>query len=442
MATALVPSVRRRRTALSRLRPNLHTTPARLRLAAVAILVAALTFGVLGETAATTRRDAARKAATESEPLLLRAVQLHDALSDADATASATFVIGGAEPSTRRRRYMSDIAAASAALAVLGRRTDTSPETAGAVAAIGRELPVYTGLIESARANNRQRLPVGAAYLRRASALMRGRILPAAAHVYTFQGRLLSRRYQSGASAGAVALFFVAALVVIAVLVAVQTYFTRLTHRRLNLPLLAGTLVFGALAAWGLLGLTAERRALLRAQRNGSDPVEVLSAVRALALRAQADEGLSLTARGSGEVSVADFETTLSMLGVSRGGGLLAAARELEAQHGSEADVRRLSHQFDSYQRVHARVLSLESQGAYSAAANLSVGTSGRELLIADSIGRTLDRLIAASQRRFEVAAAEARSAVRGLWLGIPLLTFAGALLGLYGARQRMSEYR
>src|SRR4051794_3704921 len=98
---AAASATARRRSVLGTLRPRVRTTPGRLRLAAVAIVVAALGLGVGGATAATTRRTAARAAATDLEPLLVRSVQLHDALADADATASATFVIGGAEPAAR-----------------------------------------------------------------------------------------------------------------------------------------------------------------------------------------------------------------------------------------------------------------------------------------------------------------------------------------------------
>ncbi len=45
-------------------------------------------------------------------------------------------------------------------------RDPTSPPRSSAIAA---DLPVYSGLMETARANNRQGLPVGAAYVRQAS---------------------------------------------------------------------------------------------------------------------------------------------------------------------------------------------------------------------------------------------------------------------------------
>jgi len=351
------PRPGRLRHRLRAIRPRLATTPGRLRLGAVAIVLGSIGFGLIGATAAATRRDAASTAASQTEPLLVRTVRLHDSLADADATASATFVIGGAEPVARRRRYLADIDEASAALAQIGRDTSTAEERA-AVLSIARDLPVYTGLIDTARADNRQGYPVGAAYLRQASGLMRGRILPAAASIYAVEGRDLENRYRSGVSPAALVTFAGAALVMLTVLVATQAYLARLTHRRLNLPLVAATVVLLAVAAWGLLGLSAEQRALLRAKRDGSDPVEVLSAVRVLALRAQADEGLSLAARGSGDESLADFDIAMRVLGSGRGSGLLSDAASLVRRHGAAAGIDRLGEQLDAYRRVHGHVVS------------------------------------------------------------------------------------
>src|SRR3954451_10576125 len=416
-----------------RLRPapfRLSTTPGRLRLAGVAILLGAVGFGLLGATAAASRRDAAVTAAHQTEPLLVRAVRLHDALADADATASATFVIGGAEPLARRGRYLADIADASTALAQIGRVTSSASERA-AVSSIARELPVYTGLVDTARADNRQGFPVGAAYLRQASEVMRSEILPAAARIYAVEGRDLQNRYRSGASRAAVVTFAGTGLLMLAVLIATQVFLARLTRRRLNLPLLAATVGVLAATAWGLLGLSAEQHALSRAQHDGSDPVEVLSAVRALALRAQADEGLSLAARGSGADSLLDFDDSMRRIG--SGGG----PRPL-----SDAGIQGLGEQFAAYRRVHSRVVGFEQAGEFTAAADLSVGQKGQELLLADRIRRSLDRLITTGQERFQAAAGDAVDAVDALWLAIPAIALASALAGLYGLRLRMREYR
>ena len=54
-----------------------------------------------------------------------------------------------------------------------------------AVADISAQLAAYTGLVESARANNRQGLTIGSAYLREASSLMQTALLPGAERIYT-----------------------------------------------------------------------------------------------------------------------------------------------------------------------------------------------------------------------------------------------------------------
>lgn len=426
---------------LGRVRPRLSTTPGRLRLAALAILLGAAGFGLLGATAAKSRRDAAATAANQTEPLLVRAVRLHDLLADADATASATFVIGGAEPLARRRRYLAHIDDATGALAQIGHEAISARERA-ALSAIARHLPVYTGLVDTARAANRQGFPVGAAYLRQASGLMRGTILPAAATIYTAEGRDLQNRYRSGRSPLAVATFAGTVLLMLAVLVATQLFLARLTHRRLNVPLMVATIALLGAAAWGFLGLSAEQRALVRAQREGSDPVEVLSAVRVLALRAQADEGLSLAARGSGADSLLDFSDSMRRIGSAAGPGLLSDAAWLAPDEDSRESIHRLDAQFDAYRLVHERVVSREQAGNYNAAADLSVGRKAQELRLADAIRRTLDGLITTGQQRFHAAALDAVHGVGALWIAIPAIALASALAALFGLRLRMREYR
>src|SRR5262245_37982154 len=107
-------------------------------LAAIALAVGAITFGLVAATTADSRSNAADSVATRTEPLVVSAAQLHGALSDADATVSATFVIGGAEPRASRQRYLADLDSASQALSVLGRQADVSPATRRAVLEIGR----------------------------------------------------------------------------------------------------------------------------------------------------------------------------------------------------------------------------------------------------------------------------------------------------------------
>ena len=85
---------------------------------------------------------------------------------------------------------------------------------------LSTELPVYTGLVETARADNRLGLPVGAAYLAEASQLMRSRLLPAADALYRQENARLAAVY--GQATGLPVLGVVVALIAAVVLVGVQ----------------------------------------------------------------------------------------------------------------------------------------------------------------------------------------------------------------------------
>jgi len=164
---------------------------------------------------------------------------------------------------------------------------------AAAVAATGAELPVYSGLIETARANNRQGFPVGAAYLREASDLMRARILPAAGRLYAAEAQRLGDNQRTSTSTGGLVAVLIACVAALIVIVGAQVFLARRTHRIFNVLLVVATVVLVGLATWIMIALTSAQDSLARAQRDGSDAVQVLSAARILWLRAQARRRLA-----------------------------------------------------------------------------------------------------------------------------------------------------
>jgi hypothetical protein len=226
-------------------------------------------------------------------------------------------------------------------------------------------------------------------------------------------------------------------------LAAAQVHLARLTHRIFNVPMALATLTIFALGIWMIVGLSVEQNALGRAQRSGSDPVQVLSAARILALRAQGDEGLALVARGGGEASLTDFDVATRRLGFSgEPTSLLGEAAAIARRSGSAAMIDRLSGSFAEYLAVHRRVVALETNGRFNDAVRLAVGSSAKELSLADALNSGLAQQISAAQRRFAGAAGDATSALGGLWLAIPLLSVLFAGLALYGMQQRLGEYR
>src|SRR6516165_11598560 len=184
-----------------RARTRAATTPGRLRLASLAILLIIIPLWVVAAGALGARQHAARAVGLETEPLLVGAQGVYASLADADATAANTFLTGGLEPVDRHQRYVSDVKAATDQLASVARQVGASASAQRDVTVVTDQLPVYAGLVEAARADNRQNLPVGAAYLREASAMMRNQILPATDRLYRIEATRLDHNYQSGASA-------------------------------------------------------------------------------------------------------------------------------------------------------------------------------------------------------------------------------------------------
>jgi hypothetical protein len=433
------------------IRRRLATTPGRLRLAGALLALGAIAFGALAAHAADRRRQAVHSVAT-TEPLLVAAVELSAELSDVHALAASSFLVGGAEPALARRRYERELQRAGAGVAELAGEIGTSSGSGPAVRSITERLPVYAGLIDNARANNRQGFPVGSAYLRRASTTMRDEILPSARELYTTEAKHLTTHYRAGVSTWTVPAVILAGGALLALLAATQLYIARATRRVVNPRLALATAVLLGLLAWIFVGFALQESRLLRAQRTGSDPVELLTAARILASRAQADESTALAARGggAGESRLADVDRGFVALtrpigrdraGPARGsGGLLDVAA---ARGHRTAAIDAIYGAYRRYLAAHARVVRQEIRGDFSTAVRLAVGASPRSTRRAGaSLNDALDREVGAAQARFDDAVSRADAALGGLTAGIPILTALSALLALLGVRQRLREYR
>jgi hypothetical protein len=449
---------------------QLATTPGRLRLAIGLLTVGAIVFGVVAIESAGTRRDAVRRVAG-TEPLLVSAVDLSASLSDAHAIAAASFLVGGPEPAISRRRYDRELQKAGSGVARLAGEIGPSSSGTPAVQLIVRKLPVYAGFVDSARANHRQGFPVGSAYLRRASETMRFEMQRSARDLYEAQATNLTASYRAGVSTWTVVSVLLAAGLLLAALTATQVYLARATRRIVNVPLALATVALLGLTGWMMVAFAGQHSALASAQREGTDPVELLTATRILASRVQALESIALSARGGGggEERLDDvdrgFQVVVKPIGSDRdgeargSGGLLD---EAAAAVPSSAPIDAIYAAYRRYLAAHDRVVEQEQAGDFPRAIAYAVSSAtttsaadasaGRNCVPAKPTASTEDaasamncllvREIGAARARFARSAARAESRLGGLKLGIPALTLACALLALFGVRQRLEEYR
>jgi hypothetical protein len=386
-----------------------------------------------------TRHDATQALASVAQPSLVQASDAYAALSDADATASVAFLTGDLDLVYGRSRYISDLTRATTQLAAISRTAGATAAVQDSIFAINAQLPTYTGLVENARSNNRQGFPVGAAYLRRASETMRNRILPSVLSIYREEASKLEAAYDSGTSrTGPLFLLIVGAALVI-LMVGVQFWLARRTHRILNLGWLVATV---AVVAVGILVgaiIASNSRNLKAARQHGSDPVAQLSSTRILAVRAQADESLALIARGSGATFSQDFDEVARRLTGNRNTGLAKQAQDTlrSLNRGESANI--LGTQLSLFFQEHQIVSGFENKGQYPDAIQR---TSNVEAPHLTHVITVLDKEIQASQQGFTGSIKRASFDVTGMYLVVALgavLICASIGAGIY---PRLREYR
>ena len=143
---------------------------------------------------------------------------------------------------------------------------------------------------------------------------MRTSLLPAAQHLYVTEAQRIDSDYRDGTRNIGLVIAVVLGGLLLVGLVVTQVFVGRFSNRVLNVPLLIATVIVVGLGAWIAIGLASEQNALAKAQRDGSDSVQLLSAARVMALRAQRDDSIALIGRGSDTTSVADFDRTVAAL--------------------------------------------------------------------------------------------------------------------------------
>jgi cytochrome c biogenesis protein CcdA len=427
------------------IRRQLATTPGRLRLAGVLVTLSAIVFGVVAIRAADTRAQAVSEVRA-TELRLAQAVEISANLSDAHATTARSFLGGEPETAQSRAAYKRALRQAGAGVADLAGELGTSAQARPEIRRLVHGLPEYSGLIDDARANFRQGFPVAGAYLRRAANTLRDELLPSANRLYAVQARSLTASYRSGVDGRSVLYVLVAGITLLAVLAGTQVYVARATRRLLNLRLALATALLLGLLGWIVVASAVQSSALERAQRQGSDPIELLTATRILASRAQGNESIALSARGGGEgeSSIEDIDQGFLAVTTPIEGLLRQVEDTSDAARRSVTTIRGA---YGTYLDAHDRVVTAERNGDFTRAAALAVrdrGSAGApsSTRAARALDAALVREARAAQRRFDEHAADAGSAVEGLSSGIPLLSALCALLALSGIRRRLDEYR
>jgi hypothetical protein len=442
------------RGALRRSRLDTATTPGRLRLLLVTLVILSLAWGVVVALIADQHASAAANVVAVSEPLSLDAEQIYQSLSDADATAANAFLSGGLEPVAARQRYNADIAqaairiqAASALVGSSAARTQlpgnlerqvsaAGSATGNDLATLSAGLPVYTGEVETARADNRLLLPLGAAYLREASTLLRGTLLPAASDIYTRESELLTSASAQATGLPLIVFAVVFGLGIGYVLYRSWRWLTRHTHRVINYGLLVAAVAGAVSLVWLAGAFAIGRTELLHAQQHGSVPAEAFARADVAALQAHADESLTLIDNSLDDSYQEDFISQQKLLGP--GPGTLLAA--VQAPAGSGVSVSATEADAQAWYRAHAALRALDNGGNHLAAVQsaLTGDAADRFALLSTDLSNGIN----ADQAVFASSARNGRDAFTGLAIGMIAASLVMAAGCAWGLNRRLAEYR
>jgi hypothetical protein len=426
-----------RRGPLRRLGALRHTTPGRLQLVLGTLLALGLLTGLVAGLGAQSARSGTADLGGRAQPLLAEAETIYSALADADTTAAQAFLAGGLEPPPLTQRYNDDLAKATTALTSAARRTSDGGKSADDVRLLSSGIARYAALVATARADNRQGLPIGSSYLSAAATLNRDTLLPLADDLFRNSAGEVDDAYAAAAATGWRFLLVLLLLGLLGTLIAAQRYLSRRTHRTFNLPLLGATLVTALLALLAGGVFVAQSNHLGRAGHDGSDPVALLARGRIMALQVRGDEALGLAAHGAGTAYEKHFTATAAELSEERG-PLTNSYAALDAGLGET--MNRATSGFQDYVALHKKVHDLDTGGDYDGAVALAVGPQTTRTF--DSFRADLDSAI---ENRKAVFNDQIGAAGHGLGLLLvlgPLLALLICGLAYAGIRTRLEEYR
>jgi hypothetical protein len=411
----------------------LWTTPGRIL--TIGIVLAALVVACAFATSTTIndRQRALTTVLNHTEPLAFAAGQLYTKLSVADAAAATAF-IAGAEPQDVRQRYEQAITDASVAVT----RASSGLTDEPMVLLLGRvnaQLAVYTGLVETARTNNRAGNPVGSSYLSEASALMQTQILPDAQRLYEETSRRVDAETTASTRIPAPVILVVLATLLFGAFA--NRWLARRTRRRVNIGFVAGGVAVLIMVVWvgtAIIISTADSRS---AKSTAAQSLKTVTSMAITAQQARADETLSLIRRGDEGVRKQSYYQRIDMMEQQLSDYL---GREDAIDKTDLADAEQL---LQRWRAADDRINAYVAVGNYQAATQVALGTGEDDSTPAfDKLDAALTKGIEESRQQLRGDITNARRVLSGATVGAAVLSLVAAIAVALGLWPRMSEYR
>jgi hypothetical protein len=407
-------------------RGALSGTPGRMRVLALLAVVVCLVFAVSAFSIFESTEGALSRGGANAAQLV-RIQAIHTNLVRADADETNLFLVGGLEPVAQRTDYISSLAQASRLIA---QAATAQPADGQALGALNSSVLTYAGLIEQARATNRQALPVGAQYLRVASSGLRSDALPILDALVTANKARVVAEFDGATSATAP--LVAAGVLAVLLLIGGMVWLALRTHRYVNAPLAAATAAVLVTLVVGSIALAAVGSKVSQVRDRSYAATLATATARIAAFDAKSNESLTLIARGSG--SAFEKAWVSSSAGVT---AQSAAAAKLSS------DATKLSGLWAAYVTTHTQIRKSDDGGNYAAAVTAATGSGPT------SANATFDAFDARSGTALTSssgATSDSLDAPRiwltlGAWLAL-LVGAAAAVSAWWGVSLRLEEYR
>jgi hypothetical protein len=417
------------------------TTPSKLRLLSVALVLLSLAWGALAGWTVSQHSSAASAVVRADQPLALAAQQMYQSISDADVTATTAFLSGPRPPLATLRRYRSDIANAASELTALNSAAAGNGQLTAALGSISDGLSAYAGYVAQAQAEYALGYPLtGGSFMQVASEQAHLVLLPAAKTIYTLQDDALR-----SAGGQATAVLPVIAAVVLAVITGIalfraQRWLTRRTHRVFNMGLLAASAALIVSAGWLAVVFTVARADLTRGIDHGSSPASTLAQASIDVQQARGDEILNLISRTGATSFEQDYRTVRARIGPGQGSLLTTAASASQGQ--AAGQVAAAARDAVSWYAANDQVYRLDLTAAYAAETRLAIGTgAGGSAAGFAKLENDIGAAMAADTATFRGSASAGASAYGPLEAAVIAAAVLMALGCALGIGRRIAEY-
>ncbi len=397
-------------------------TPRRLRLLSLGVVVTGVVVALLGALTFSYLAFSLSRAQADTAQLI-RVQKIQSNLLSADATVTNAFLVGGLEPPAQRAAYDQALSSTSA---LIVEASQAQPADAAALSALNEQVVSYATTIEQARANNRQGLPVGAQYLRNASAELRSTALPILDNLVSSNAARAAD--QMDPAIGYIYIFPVISLLALIGVVIGQVWLARRFRRTINVGMLASAIVLLVITIGGLI-VVQQLSSSLSSISNGSfASVNTAADARIDANNAKSNESLTLIARGSGQA----FETAWK-----------SSADSVADNLPRLTDQPELVDQWQAYTDVHSEIRALDDGGRWERAVSRATGSGDNS---SNTVFGTFDSNLASYLDEVSQDTSSSLADEQPLMVVCAILTLLGglaaALLGRWGIGARLKEYR